>query len=92
MVSFSFDHSSGQHDSFLEDLDVPFPAIFARTGPGLAAVKLLQEQAGPLEAVPTLMVFDREGRLVHRSVGFASLAQLEELIEPLLSEVATDAR
>ncbi len=92
VVSFSFDHSTQQHDSYLEDLDVPFPAIFARSGPGLAAVKLLQDQAGPLEAVPTLMVFDRDGKLVHRSVGYATLGRLEELVGPLLPEVSADAR
>lgn len=92
VVSFSFDHTSQQHDTFLEDLDIPFPAIFARSGPGLNAVKLLQDQTGPLEAVPTLMVFDRQGKLIHRSVGYANLAKLEELVAPLLPDVSADAR
>ena len=88
VVSFSLDRSEEIHDSYLADLDLSFPAIFARNGPGLTAVKLLQDQAGALEAVPTLLVFDRKGRLVHRSVGFSNLARLEDLVEPLLSTQA----
>lgn len=88
VVSFSLDRSQELQNSFLADLDLSFPAIFARNGPGLNAVKLLQDQAGPLEAVPTLLVFDRKGRLVHRSVGFSNLAKLEDLVEPLLSTEA----
>ncbi len=84
VVSFSFDRSSDQHEQFLDSNKVNFPAIYARSGKGLEAVKLLQEKAGSLEAVPTLMIFDRSGRLVHRSVGFSNLSKLESLITPLL--------
>jgi thiol-disulfide isomerase/thioredoxin len=84
VVSFSLDHTPESHQRFLKDLDVSFPAIFARSGPGLKAVKLLQDQSGPLEAIPTLLVFDRDGGLVHRSVGLCSLDRLESLLAPLL--------
>lgn len=84
VLSFSLDRSPDQHEKFLDSNKVCFPAIFARSGRGLNAVKLLQDQAGPLEAVPTLMIFDRSGKLVHRSVGFSNLAKLESLVSPLL--------
>lgn len=90
VVSFSLDHSEDIHQSYVCDLDVSFPAIFARTGPGLNAVKLLQDQAGALEAVPTLLIFDRKGKLVHRSVGFCNLGRLENLVEPLLAAPAAN--
>lgn len=92
VVSFSLDKTEDKHAGFLEDLDVSFPAIFARNGRGLTAVKLLQDQAGALEAVPTLLVFDRRGQLVHRSVGFANLAKLESLVEPLLESPSANSR
>ena len=85
VVSFSLDRTADEHEKFLGSHRVGFPAIFARNGRGLEAVKMLQEQAGALEAVPTLMVFDRSGRLVHRSVGFSSLNKLEGLVAPLLA-------
>lgn len=84
VVSFSLDRTAAEHQKFLGSQQVGFPAIFARNGPGLEAVKMLQKQAGALEAVPTLMIFDRTGRLVHRSVGFSSLPKLEGLVAPLL--------
>lgn len=92
VLSFSLDHTQEKHDDFLANLDVTFPAIFARSGRGLTAVKLLQEQAGGLEAVPTLLVFDRKGKLAHRSVGFSSLSRLEGVIQPLLSSPSADRR
>jgi thiol-disulfide isomerase/thioredoxin len=92
VVSFSLDHTEDGHDTFLEPLDVSFPAIFARSGRGLTAVKLLQDQAGALEAVPTLLVFNRKGQLVHRSVGYSSLHKLEDLVDPLLSGPSADSR
>lgn len=85
VVSFSLDHSAQTHETYVSGLDVSFPAIFARSGKGLTAVKLLQDQSGALEAVPTLLIFDRAGKLVHRSVGFCSLGKLEDLVEPLLT-------
>lgn len=84
VLSFSLDRSPDQHEQFLGSNPVNFPAIYARSGPGLHAVKLLQEKAGSLEAVPTLMIFDRNGRLVHRSVGYSSLPKLEALVQPYL--------
>jgi thiol-disulfide isomerase/thioredoxin len=92
VVSFSLDHTEEKHDDFLDGLDVSFPAIFARSGRGLNAVKLLQDQAGALEAVPTLLVFNRQGELVHRSVGYSSLSKLQDLIEPLLATPSADSR
>jgi thiol-disulfide isomerase/thioredoxin len=92
VVSFSLDHTEEKHNQFLDDLDVSFPAIFARSGRGLTAVKLLQDQAGALEAVPTLLVFDKKGNLAHRSVGFSNLSKLEDLVQPLLGSPSADSR
>lgn len=85
VLAFSLDRSEENFASFVNATDVAFPAIFARHGRGLTAVKLLQDQVGALEAIPTLLIFDRQGRLVHRSVGFANLSKLRELTGPYLS-------
>lgn len=92
VLSFSLDRSQTVHDDFVDEVDLDFPAIFARTGPGLNAVKLLQNKAGALEAVPTLLVFDRRGRLIHRSVGFVAMSKLESLVAPLLALPSADSR
>lgn len=84
VVGFSIDRQEEDHRQFVRQERLTYPAIFARNGRGLDAVKTLQVKAGSLEAVPTLLVFDRQGNLVHRSVGFATMGQLEDLVSPLL--------
>ncbi len=84
VVGFSIDRQEEDHRQFVRQERVTYPAIFARNGRGLDAVRTLQAKAGSLEAVPTLLVFDRQGKLVHRSVGFATMRQLEDLVSPLL--------
>ena len=86
VLSFSFDHSDTTHKSFVKEQEVGFPSIFARNGEGLQVVKLLQRAAGTLEAVPTVLVYDKRGQLAHRMVGFLNRKELEDLVEPLLAE------
>ncbi len=84
VVGFSFDRSEEEHSGYVEHLDLNFPAIFARRGTGLEIVKRIQDRAGPLQAVPTLLVYDRDGKLVFCSVGFFHMSKLEKLVAPLL--------
>jgi thiol-disulfide isomerase/thioredoxin len=86
VLSFSFDHSERTHDKYVRDHDIKLPSIFARSGEGLKVVKMLQKGAGTLEAVPTVLIYDKRGRLAHRLVGFFNRGQLEDLIAPLLKE------
>ncbi len=92
VLTFSFDRSEQKHLDFLKAQGITFPAIYARNGRGLSAVRQIQVRAGALEALPTLLVFDREGRLVHRSVGFLDLAKLESLVVPLLDHASASIR
>ncbi len=84
VLAFSFDHSESDHNEFLAQERVNFPTVFARNGKGLEVVRDLQAQAGPLEAVPILLIYDKSGRLVSRTVGFLNMAKLEGLLDPLL--------
>ena len=84
VLNFSFDHSENSHEQYVRDLGLETPSVFARNGEGLRVVKLIQQGAGTLEAVPTVLIWDKNGRLAHRLVGFSNRKQLEELIEPLL--------
>lgn len=86
VLSFSFDHSDSTHKSFVKEQDFGFPSIFARNGEGLKVVKLLQRAAGTLEAVPTVLIYDKHGQLAHRMVGFFSRKELEDLVDPLLDK------
>lgn len=92
VLTFSFDRSEAKHLDFLKAQGITFPAIYARNGRGLTAVRQIQARAGALEALPTLLVFDQEGRLVHRSVGFSDLSKLENLVTPLLDQPSASVR
>lgn len=84
VLAFSLDRTEDVHRQFVTDNQIGVPSIFARSGSGLEVVKMLQRAAGPLEAVPTVLIYDKEGHLTHRLVGFFNRKQLEELIAPLL--------
>ncbi len=86
VLSFSFDHSEKTHEEFVAEHGLRFPSIFARKGEGLKVVKMLQKGTGTLEAVPTVLIYDKRGRLTHHLVGFFNRRQLEDLISPLLDE------
>jgi thiol-disulfide isomerase/thioredoxin len=84
VLAFSLDHSEDTHRDFVLKNRIGVPSIFARSGDGLEVVRMLQKGAGTLEAVPTVLIYDRRGRLSHRMVGFFNSQQLELLIGPLL--------
>lgn len=84
VVGFSFDRSEEEHSGYVEHLELNFPAIFARRGTGLEIVKKIQDRTGPLQAVPTLIIYDRDGKLAFCSVGFFNMSKLEKLLAPLL--------
>lgn len=86
VLSFSFDRSQASHQKFVRESRLKLPSIYARNGEGLRVVKMLQEGAGTLEAVPTVLIYDRRGRLAHRLVGYLNRKQLEDFIAPLLKE------
>lgn len=86
ILAFSLDRSSSDHEQYVRENNVQIPSIFARTGEGLKVVRMLQQTAGRLEAVPTVLIYDRQGRLTRRMVGFFNRKQLEAAIAPLLKE------
>ena len=86
VLTFSLDRSDAVHRQFVKDQNIEVPSIYARDGDGLKVVKMLQHGAGTLEAVPTVLIYDKRGQLAHRLVGFFNHKQLTELLEPLLEE------
>ncbi|HIB68894.1 MAG TPA: TlpA family protein disulfide reductase [Phycisphaerales bacterium] len=86
VLTFSLDRSDAVHRQFVKDQNIEVPSIYAREGDGLRVVKMLQHGAGTLEAVPTVLIYDKKGQLAHRLVGFFNHRQLSELVEPLLEE------
>ncbi|MGO1435781.1 MAG: TlpA family protein disulfide reductase [Canibacter sp.] len=74
-----------QAQQFTEEFNVPYPSILDL--PGDRAVQHAFAGQVPLNAVPTTLVLDPEGRVAHRVLGqLASASQLETLITETLAE------
>ncbi len=60
-------------------MQIPYPVALATE-----EIRQGESPFGPLDVVPTLMVFDRRGRLVRVFVGLIPVEQLERLVQRLL--------
>jgi peroxiredoxin len=73
------DQGAALVEAFERALDLPYPVALA-DGSMRAGASVF----GDLEALPRLMVFDRQGRLAGVWLGLAPAGELERLIEKLL--------
>ncbi|QIM15364.1 TlpA family protein disulfide reductase [Leucobacter insecticola] len=74
-----------QAQQFAEQFGIEYPSIIDNAG-GRAVQRAFAGQV-PLNAVPTTLVLDTEGRVAHRVLGqLADVSQLRTLIEETLAE------
>ncbi|MEJ6488174.1 TlpA disulfide reductase family protein [Leucobacter sp. USCH14] len=79
-----------QAQQFSQEFDIEYPSIMDNAG-GRAVQRAFAGQV-PLNAVPTTLVLDREGRVAHRVLGqLASASQLDTLIDETLAESSAPA-
>lgn len=76
---------AGAAQSFQREFAVPYPSIEDRDGAAAAALS----GAVPLQAVPTTVVLDHEGRVAARIIGLAQETTLFALVEEVLAEVSS---
>jgi len=70
--------------AFERTFEVPYPSIEDTRGEAIATL----EGSVPLQAVPTTVVLDREGRVAARVIGRAEGSTLGALVDDLLAESA----
>lgn len=75
---------AGAADSFQRTFDVPYPSIDDREKQAVAAL----QGVVPVQATPTTVVLDREGKVAARIVGMAEGSTLRALVEDALAEGA----
>jgi len=79
-----------QAQQFSQEFDIEYPSIMDNAG-GRSVQRAFAGQV-PLNAVPTTLVLDREGRVAHRVLGqLASASQLSTLIDETLAESSDTA-
>jgi peroxiredoxin len=75
---------AGAAQAFERTFQVPYPSIADTDGTAIAAL----QGAVPLQAVPTTVVLDREGRVAARVLGLADGSTLRGMVDDVLSETA----
>ena len=75
---------AGAAQAFERTFEVPYPSVADTDGSAIAAL----QGAVPLQAVPTTVVLDREGRVAARVLGLADGSTLRAMVDDLLAEPA----
>jgi peroxiredoxin len=75
---------AGAAQAFERTFSVPYPSVADADGTAIAAL----QGAVPLQAVPTTVVLDREGRVAARVLGLADASTLRGLVDDVLAEPA----
>lgn len=73
---------SGTALAFQRNFDIPYPSLHDRDADGVAAM----EGVVPLQAMPSTVVLDRQGRVAARVIGQIQHSTLSALIEQTLAE------
>jgi peroxiredoxin len=73
---------AGDAEAFQRKFDVPYPSIDDSTGAGVAAL----QGVIPINAVPTTVVLDREGKVAARILGIADASTLRGVVDDALAE------
>lgn len=76
--------AAGAAQAFQRQFEVPYPSLADTDGTAVAAL----QGTVPVNAVPTTVVLDREGRVAARILGLADASTLRTLVDDLLAEDA----
>lgn len=74
----------GAAQPFERTFEVPYPSVFDQDGAAVAAL----QGVVPVQAVPTTVVLDREGRVAARVLGRITPSTLRAVVDDLLAEPA----
>ena len=75
---------AGAAQAFERTFAIPYPSLADTDGQAIAAL----QGSVPLQAVPTTVVLDREGRVAARVLGLAEGSTLRAMVDDLLAEPA----
>lgn len=73
---------AGAAEAFQRTFEVPYPSIADTDGTAIAAL----QGTVPVQAVPTTVVLDRDGRVAARILGIAEGSTLRALLDDVLAE------
>lgn len=74
--------AAGAAEAFVRQFSVPYPTIQDTDGSAIAAL----QGVVPVNAVPTTVLLDRQGKVAARILGLADPSTLRTLVDSLLAE------
>ena len=83
-LGINTEDDAGAAQAFQRTFEVPYPSIEDRTGVVIAGLNGVV----PLQAVPTTVVLDQQGKVAARVIGLAEGSTLEALVDEVLAEAA----
>ena len=82
VLGINTEDEAGAATSFERTFDVPYPSIEDRSGQVVAKLSGVV----PLQAVPSTVVLDAEGRVAARVIGQAEASTLDAIVDEVLAE------
>ncbi|MGF0115641.1 TlpA family protein disulfide reductase [Promicromonospora sp. Marseille-Q5078] len=82
VLGINTEDEAGAATAFQRTFDVPYPSIEDRSGQVVARLSGVV----PLQAVPSTVVLDAEGRVAARVIGQAEASTLDAIVEEVLAE------
>lgn len=82
LLGINSTNAPGAAQAYERTFDVPYPSVHDSDGAATAALQGIV----PLQAVPTTVVLDREGRVYARILGLARGSTLRGLVDDVLAE------
>ena len=79
--------AAGAANAFVRQFSVPYPTIQDTGGSAIAAL----QGVVPINAVPTTVLLDRQGKVAARILGLADPSTLRTLVDALLAEPGSGA-
>ncbi len=86
VLGINTEDEAGAAEAFQRTFEVPYPSIEDRSGQVVAGLSGVV----PLQAVPSTVVLDGEGRVAARVIGQADGSTLEAIVDEVLDEGAGD--
>jgi thiol-disulfide isomerase/thioredoxin len=83
ILGFSFDRDPATHAQWIKQQGLNYLSIFAQTEEVAPTLAEFQKKIGAIEGLPTTIVIDRQGKIVWKHVGYASVDDFEKVLQPL---------
>jgi len=84
IIGVSFDQEQEIHDQWIRKQGLNYRSTLVETDEGKSVLVRLRTNVGDISVIPTTLVLDRRGRIIHKHVGYGSMEDFEKIVLSLL--------